>query len=377
MEIHAVYDLAIAVGLSHDAAIIATCIAWGESGLNPDAVGDLSLQDSTWGPSIGLWQVRSLKAQSGTGQSRDATRLKDPQFNAQSMYVISNAGTKWTPWTTYKNGMYLSYMDRVQVAVTLAPNPPPPESHTMNLVTRGEWGARAPNATTPIGSAVRGVAIHWEGPHMGWPWPHSECAGKVRSIQAFHMDTRGWNDIAYNCIVCGHGYVFEGRGQGLRSAANGDATVNSTHYAICDLAGEGDDFTPEAQTGINDAAQWLGQADGEWVGHRDLTQTACPGDTIYNWVHNGHPTTTEVDDMATPEVMDLLHHISGIAEHAERMLDGAPQSGELQGGQMLATVLAQLSDLRKEVAAVKAGGGTVDLDALATAVADKLVSHIK
>ena len=37
------------------------------------------------------------------------------------------------------------------------------------------------------------------------PMDHTRCTGVVRSIQSFHMDGNGWNDIAYNFLVCPHG----------------------------------------------------------------------------------------------------------------------------------------------------------------------------
>lgn len=79
----------------------AIAVAMAESGGNPDAVGDVSLQNATWGPSYGLWQIRSLKAESGKGTTRDGTRLKDPAFNAKSMYTISNGGKNWKPWSVW------------------------------------------------------------------------------------------------------------------------------------------------------------------------------------------------------------------------------------------------------------------------------------
>lgn len=117
LSIPYVFNLAAQTGLSRDEAITATAIAIAESGLNPGAVGDTTLQDGTWGPSIGLWQIRSLKAESGTGRSRDATRLKDPAFNARSMNIISSAGANWTPWSVYKSGAYRAHMAKVQAAV--------------------------------------------------------------------------------------------------------------------------------------------------------------------------------------------------------------------------------------------------------------------
>lgn len=79
----------------------AVAIAMAESGGNPNAEGDKALQNATWGPSVGLWQIRSLKAESGKGTARDVTRLKDPAFNAQSMMSISRNGVDWGPWTTW------------------------------------------------------------------------------------------------------------------------------------------------------------------------------------------------------------------------------------------------------------------------------------
>lgn len=82
-------------GLTH-----AIAIAKAESNFNPDAVGDVALQNDKWGPSLGLWQIRSLKAESGKGTERDGTRLKDPAFNAKSMASISKNGTDFGPWST-------------------------------------------------------------------------------------------------------------------------------------------------------------------------------------------------------------------------------------------------------------------------------------
>lgn len=155
----------------------------------------------------------------------------------------------------------------------------------MNFVSREQWGARPPKGSYSTIHATSSTA-HWEGPHMG-SFPHSSCDAKVRGIQDYHMDSQDWLDIAYNAVVCPHGYVYEGRGIGHDSAANGTNTGNDQSYAICYLGGEGDDFTDDAKTAFNDAANWLGQPLN--YGHRDWFNTACPGDIIYDWVHAGHP----------------------------------------------------------------------------------------
>lgn len=113
-----VYALARGTGLSHEQAITATAIQWAENDTHDTgAMGDLSLQDAKWGPSVGLWQIRSLKAQQGTGGTRDASRLTDPAFNARSMFAESNGGRNWSPWSTYKDDAYVDHVAAVRKAV--------------------------------------------------------------------------------------------------------------------------------------------------------------------------------------------------------------------------------------------------------------------
>lgn len=100
--------------------IKAVAVSEAESGFNPSIQGDVGIQDAKWGPSIGLWQIRSLKAQKGTGQERDASRLMDPQFNAGSAFSIAHGGTSFGAWSAYNSGAYLKYMQEAQADAHLA-----------------------------------------------------------------------------------------------------------------------------------------------------------------------------------------------------------------------------------------------------------------
>lgn len=175
----------------------------------------------------------------------------------------------------------------------------------MKLITRAQWGARAPRGTTPIRD-IRGLTVHWEGPRMG-AFSHDKCDDKIRGIQDFHMGTRGWSDIAYNYLVCPHGYVYQGRGKMTRSAANGTNYGNDFYLAVCYLGGEGDPFTAPAKTAILELKKWLGLT--KMNAHRDHKATACPGDIIYRWVSSNpqlpvaqstSPTTPEPTTTAPP-----------------------------------------------------------------------------
>lgn len=168
----------------------------------------------------------------------------------------------------------------------------------MQLVTRAQWGAKAPTADwTYVGSTL-GVKVHYEGTAVPSSLvnDHSACAGRVRDIQASHMANKaeGYIDIAYSAMVCPHGYVYEGRGLHHKTGANGNSTLNWNHYAVCGMVGDSGLTQPTDAmlNGIRDAIEWFqaqGGAGSEIKGHRDGYATSCPGEPLYNWVKAGAP----------------------------------------------------------------------------------------
>ena len=146
------------------------------------------------------------------------------------------------------------------------------------IISRAQWGARPPKSVSHnITPETGGCALHYEGPKMG-AFPHTSCATKVRGIQAFHMDQRGWADIAYNAMVCPHGYMFEARGGNVRSAAQGTNDGNQRYYAICGLWGAGDAFTDEAKRAYQftiDLLRFVARAGKDVQPHRHFHSTAC------------------------------------------------------------------------------------------------------
>lgn len=87
-----------------DKADIAIAIAKAESGLNPEAVGDLHItfekDGKLMGMSCGLFQVRILEGRP------DCETLKDPKENVKfAKALYDKAG--WEPWSAYTSGKYL------------------------------------------------------------------------------------------------------------------------------------------------------------------------------------------------------------------------------------------------------------------------------
>lgn len=169
------------------------------------------------------------------------------------------------------------------------------------LMSRADWGAR-PRVCISHNIKPEGITVHYGGPS---PWgrqagldrsnperfrataPHDRCASILRAYQAYHLDTRGWCDLAYNSAVCPHGVRYEGRGVGVRSGAQGTNDGNLRSYATVYLAGTGDPLTVEAKRAFCDEADRF-HAPLRW-GHRDWKSTSCPGDPTYAWRQAGFP----------------------------------------------------------------------------------------
>ena len=153
------------------------------------------------------------------------------------------------------------------------------------LVTRAEWGARPPRATTPLPvTDVKGCAVHYSA--GGSSADHRNCAASVRAIQNYHMDVQGWNDIAYSWLGCPHGYLFRGRGLWVRTAANGTNKANDHYHAYCYLGLDREgrtDVTPAARNALLHLLVWVNrQIPGPMYvcPHSKFTSTECPGDEL-------------------------------------------------------------------------------------------------
>jgi hypothetical protein len=157
----------------------------------------------------------------------------------------------------------------------------------MAIQARSSWGAANPNGRDRLTSGLKGVAFHYSGADADEQSNHANCARRVRGIQSFHMNNRGWMDIAYNHLACKHGAIYEGRGFGIRSAANGTNDGNSHYFAVCFLGDDSkgrDDLTDAGREALVEIRrEYLRRYPGAkfTLGHRDVVSTQCPGNEIY------------------------------------------------------------------------------------------------
>jgi hypothetical protein len=118
-------------GFRGDSLVTAVAIAAGESSYNSNALGDVGLQTAKWGPSQGLWQIRTLNNPSNYGYPDTLRvadgRLYDPQTNAEAAYALSNGGKNFQPWSVYTSGKYQEFLENARTAVANLCNSSSPE----------------------------------------------------------------------------------------------------------------------------------------------------------------------------------------------------------------------------------------------------------
>jgi hypothetical protein len=179
-----------------------------------------------------------------------------------------------------------------------------------HVITRAEWGARAPACTPDVASGLVGAVLH----HTADPNTYSTVAQamqQIRNDQAYHIDGRGWCDIGYNFLVDKWGNIYEGRiGSMTAPVVGAHAGGYNTGTVGISMLGTYSTVVPSAATqeAVAQVVAWrlsgyFRNPAGQMVyttgggsdkyaagttltlpvvlGHRDVSFTACPGEAGY------------------------------------------------------------------------------------------------
>lgn len=166
-----------------------------------------------------------------------------------------------------------------------------------SVVSRTDWGCpdgQDSPSWPPEYEPVTHAVVH----HTVSSNDDTDFAARVRAIWYFHTVTRGWGDIGYNYLVARDGSLYEGRAGGDDMVGAHAYPVNAGSMGIgfigtfisdpvpqpmvdsaADLiAWKADqkDFSPQGWGWLHD--RWLPRI----LGHRDVSETACPGDVLYS-----------------------------------------------------------------------------------------------
>lgn len=201
--------------------------------------------------------------------------------------TTSPTTTSPSPTTTVEPSTTTTTTSEPVVATTTTTSPPAVETLAVTVFCRDAWGAVAAQGGFESHSVAR-LTVHHTARMLSDP---SGGPNAIRGHQRFHIEDRGWPDLAYHYIVSTDGNAFEGRPEQYRGDT-GTSYDPSGHFLVC-LEGNFDEQDPtEAQldtvarllaygaTKYNVATSTLG-------GHRDYAATSCPGDATYAQIANG------------------------------------------------------------------------------------------
>ncbi|MEZ5409565.1 MAG: hypothetical protein R2761_16165 [Acidimicrobiales bacterium] len=203
-------------------------------------------------------------------------------------------------------------------------------------VTRQQWGARPPKLTRPLSGFNSGWFIHWLGEPAAAGLDDHQV---LRNTQRYHMDSKGWVDIAYSFAV-GRSHpdtAYELRGWGVQGGHT--EGHNSQSMAIVFLLGTGERPT---DTQLTTAREILAEGVNRGYSaklvrpHNAVRSTACPGPDLTGWVNAGRffaqppkettvPTTTPTSDAMVEQWQRML------LDNGARLGDAGPDRDGADG----------------------------------------------
>ncbi|WP_270886447.1 FG-GAP-like repeat-containing protein [Pedococcus sp. 5OH_020] len=184
----------------------------------------------------------------------------------------------------------LALVPTATTSLSTSPRPP--------IRSRAAWGADESKVRDVPGyGTVKGAFVH----HTvnSNTYSQADVPGLIRSIYAFHVDSRGWDDIGYNFIVDRFGRIWEGRKGGVDRAVIGAHTAgfNAQGFAMAALGTYDTARAPDvviaayvqlfawkfAIHGVDPRRTTYYNTKGNNAisGHRDMGTTECPGDALY------------------------------------------------------------------------------------------------
>jgi uncharacterized protein with LGFP repeats len=269
--------------------------------------------DGNWSP----WQSLPIDPDEGPGAGEEAAGVRDGTAPLWAGEGTGVAVRVVSPRGTGPDGVRVETIDAGAVPAVSpgsrsaasrsagAPIEGPVRFPSMPpIVTRKKWGADeslGDQCWKPIyGRSAKVVFVH----HTVNSNDYSRSDGKaiVRSIHAYHTQSRGWCDIGYNFLIDRYGRIYAGRSGGarlpVRGAHAGDYNTNSVGVS---LIGNFEEARPTKRM-RNALIRFIGwrlgtsyvPAHGETKlngktfdrisGHRDAMSTACPGKYVYRWI---------------------------------------------------------------------------------------------
>lgn len=248
------------------------------------------------------------------------------------------------------------------------------------IVSRAEWGARPARSRHIIATPTSELWLHHtagaldaNGNGVWWD--------DMRSIQNFHMDGRGWSDIAYSFVV-GGGQIFEGRGVGV--AGGHTKGRNTVSHAIC-LIGNYETMVPTAEDLAAIAALirhgrgagWWGELTGPHRAAPGASTSCCGNNLIARIPDLRRMAANEEEDMTPDQAKQLAAiHKRLTGEWGDRLYAQIYEDGGFLKTTWQRVSRIERRDLAKIVRDAIEAAGTSTGGASADEIAEKVVDEL-
>ncbi len=177
----------------------------------------------------------------------------------------------------------------VSLATTVpAQASPGPAPSTGVMLPRTSWGAR-PARQGGRPHTITRMTIH----HSAVALPDNrQIAARLRQHQRYHMDDKGWVDIAYHVAVDRRGNIFQLRDTAIAGDTATDYDTTGHFLVLCEGNFDEESVTEAQLNGAALVCAWATRQFGIGVNtlgsHREMTSaTDCPGTTLQAHVSSG------------------------------------------------------------------------------------------
>ncbi|XP_069356260.1 peptidoglycan recognition protein-like [Maniola hyperantus] len=173
----------------------------------------------------------------------------------------------------------------------------------LNIVSQEDWLAQPLEGTLEkLDQPVPWVIIT----HTATESCHTrrDCVLRVRLIQTFHIESRGWFDIGYNFLIGGDGSVYTGRGwdhQGAHTPGHNKKSIAiafiGTYHADTPTIKQVEACKNLIKQGVDQIKLSKGY---ELFGQRQLMATLSPGDKLFDIIKEWPHFASNFSDIESP-----------------------------------------------------------------------------
>jgi len=157
----------------------------------------------------------------------------------------------------------------------------------LGVVRRADWDWK-PLKTILLQHEITKITIHHGG--VDYP-PDKDPVEHIRNLQNWSRTEKKWIDIPYHFMIAPSGTIYETRPINYPGATNTDYDPRG-HALIC-LMGNYENATvnQEQMKSIIELTAYLVERFHvplyDIKGHKDYTETLCPGKNLYQYLENG------------------------------------------------------------------------------------------